>query len=99
MSRNVLGCYGAPWSLKEALSEPQDRRETSYICGTCSSFLRLEKDYHVCDICVKTLNQTIKVEVYLTYPVKKFIELQKARGVLIKFHLKPFNNKVMYTKQ
>lgn len=90
MSRNVLMCYGAAYSLSELLSDPEDRRTYVHICNNCSMFARYVKneneEYYVCDICFNKYNYSEVSKIRLTYPARKFFDLPRGRGIQLKLH-------------
>ena len=99
MSRNVTICYGAAYTLKELLSEPENRREAIHICKTCSNAARYvdngEDNYYVCDICINKYDQCSTMRIEITYAARKFLELPKSRGVTILCNESEYNGPMM----
>jgi len=102
MTRNVILVLGAAFTLKELLSEPEDRRESVCLCKTCSCVARYvdngDESYYVCDICLNKYNECSIIKIELTYAARKFLVLPIARGVSIILNTKQYNGPLMEIK-
>ena len=103
MTRDVTAAYGAANTLHEILSEPEERKTVVHICSNCGMFARIVREkieYAVCDSCRAQYGYSNTKEVVITYTVAKFLDLQRGRGINIKFHFQedaPINPKLWNT--
>lgn len=92
MSRNVVICYGAAYTLLELLSDPEDRKHMVYLCSNCGMFANFvsneDESYYVCDICLRRYGVSSVFKLPLTYAARKFFEYPRARGIQIVLHPK-----------
>jgi len=95
MSRNVTICYGAAYTLKELLSEPEDRRSSIHVCTRCGFISRYfddgDENYYVCDICINKYNYSSTRPITITYAAKIFLEMGYARGYSIIVNFKEYS--------